>query len=102
MLPGGLRRLLLVVPHLLMIRNINRAGYTLVSKLHPKPSSSLSNCSVKLDVFWKLRILLDNEGLVLDFSYRPVNIVCWKRATRVGYMEKADVLECYDRVEKLA
>ncbi|GAB2215793.1 hypothetical protein Droror1_Dr00020194 [Drosera rotundifolia] len=36
-------------------------------------------------------------GLVLDFSYRPMNIVCWKRAIGVKYMEKADVLECYDR-----
>ncbi|GAB2211060.1 hypothetical protein Droror1_Dr00016351 [Drosera rotundifolia] len=37
------------------------------------------------------------RGLVLDFSYRPVNIVCWKRAICMEYMEKADVLEYYDR-----
>ncbi|CAL8167229.1 unnamed protein product [Prunus armeniaca] len=37
------------------------------------------------------------RGLVLDISYRPVNVVCWKRAICLEYMEKADVLEYYDQ-----
>lgn len=37
------------------------------------------------------------RGLVLDISYRPVNVVCWKRAICLEFMEKADVLEYYDQ-----
>ncbi|CAL1382244.1 unnamed protein product [Linum trigynum] len=37
------------------------------------------------------------RGLVLDISYRPVNVVCWQRAICLESMEKADVLEYYDR-----
>ncbi|XP_062189522.1 uncharacterized protein LOC133892645 isoform X2 [Phragmites australis] len=37
------------------------------------------------------------RGLVLDLSYRPVNVVCWKRAICLEFMEKADVLEYYDQ-----
>ncbi|XP_077239912.1 HNH endonuclease isoform X2 [Tasmannia lanceolata] len=37
------------------------------------------------------------KGLVLDISYRPVNVVCWKRAICLEFMEKADVLEYYDQ-----
>ncbi|KMT15643.1 hypothetical protein BVRB_3g056340 [Beta vulgaris subsp. vulgaris] len=37
------------------------------------------------------------RGLVLDVSYRPVNVVCWKRAICLEFMEKADVLEYYDQ-----
>ncbi|KAL1814201.1 hypothetical protein ACET3Z_024266 [Daucus carota] len=37
------------------------------------------------------------RGLVLDISYRPINVVCWKRAICLEFMEKADVLEYYDR-----
>ncbi|KAI5554728.1 hypothetical protein BDE02_19G034600 [Populus trichocarpa] len=37
------------------------------------------------------------RGLVLDISYRPVNVVCWKRAMCLEFMEKADVLEYYDQ-----
>ncbi|KAG8100602.1 hypothetical protein GUJ93_ZPchr0013g36681 [Zizania palustris] len=37
------------------------------------------------------------RGLVLDLSYRPVNIVCWKRAICLEFMAKADVLEYYDQ-----
>ncbi|KAK3446376.1 uncharacterized protein LOC104442799 isoform X1 [Eucalyptus grandis] len=45
---------------------------------------------------------LDDElacfrGLVLDLSYRPVNVVCWRRAICLEFMEKADVLEYYDQ-----
>ncbi|KAL5547158.1 hypothetical protein UlMin_006845 [Ulmus minor] len=37
------------------------------------------------------------RGLVLDISYRPVNVVCWKRAICLEFMEKAVVLEYYDQ-----
>lgn len=37
------------------------------------------------------------RGLVLDVSYRPINVVCWKRAICLEFMEKADVLEYYDQ-----
>ncbi|KAI4341173.1 hypothetical protein MLD38_025930 [Melastoma candidum] len=37
------------------------------------------------------------KGLVLDLAYRPVNVVCWKRAICLECMEKADVLEYYDQ-----
>ncbi|KAK9079206.1 hypothetical protein SSX86_000876 [Deinandra increscens subsp. villosa] len=37
------------------------------------------------------------RGLVLDISYRPINVVCWKRAICLEFMEKADVLEYYDQ-----
>ncbi|KAL9436456.1 hypothetical protein AB3S75_022500 [Citrus x aurantiifolia] len=37
------------------------------------------------------------RGLVLDISYRPVNVVCWKRAICLEFMEKADVLEYYEQ-----
>ncbi|MCO5576888.1 hypothetical protein L7F22_030709 [Adiantum nelumboides] len=45
----------------------------------------------------------DNEltryrGLVLDVSYRPINVVCWRRALCLEVLEKADVLEYYDQV----
>ncbi|EPS70284.1 hypothetical protein M569_04476, partial [Genlisea aurea] len=37
------------------------------------------------------------RGLVLDLSYRPVNVVGWKRAICLEFMDKADVLEYYDQ-----
>ncbi|GKA54158.1 hypothetical protein Tco_0753107 [Tanacetum coccineum] len=37
------------------------------------------------------------RGLILDISYRPINVVCWKRAICLEFMEKADVLEYYDQ-----
>ncbi|KAJ0974119.1 hypothetical protein J5N97_016084 [Dioscorea zingiberensis] len=37
------------------------------------------------------------RGLVLDISYRPVNVVGWKRAICLEFMEKAEVLEYYDQ-----
>ncbi|KAJ8763197.1 hypothetical protein K2173_025582 [Erythroxylum novogranatense] len=40
------------------------------------------------------------RGLVLDIAYRPVNVVCWKRAICLEFMEKADVLEYYDQTVK--
>lgn len=37
------------------------------------------------------------RALVLDLSYRPVNVVNWKRALCLEILEKADVLEYYDQ-----
>lgn len=37
------------------------------------------------------------RGLVLDLSYRPVNVVCWKRAICLEFIGKARVLEYYDQ-----
>uniref|UniRef100_A0A7I4F1G2 HNH domain-containing protein n=1 Tax=Physcomitrium patens TaxID=3218 RepID=A0A7I4F1G2_PHYPA len=37
------------------------------------------------------------RGLVLDLSYRPINVVSWKRALCLEIMERADVLEYYDQ-----
>ncbi|XP_027938430.1 uncharacterized protein LOC114192804 [Vigna unguiculata] len=37
------------------------------------------------------------RGLVLDIAYRPVNVVGWKRAICLEFMEKADVLEYYTK-----
>eukprot|EP00897_Mesotaenium_endlicherianum_P001560 jgi/Mesen1/1431/ME001303S00472 len=43
-------------------------------------------------------ILDGYRGLILDLAYRPINIVCWKRAICLDILEKADVLEYYDQV----
>ncbi|KAF2306940.1 hypothetical protein GH714_022640 [Hevea brasiliensis] len=32
------------------------------------------------------------RGLVLDISYRPVNVVCWKRAICLEFMEKVGLM----------
>jgi len=40
------------------------------------------------------------RGLVLDTTYRPINIVGWKRALCLSLLEKADVLQYYDQVVK--
>ncbi|XP_048332688.2 uncharacterized protein LOC107435306 isoform X2 [Ziziphus jujuba] len=57
--------------------------------------------AVKADDFYDDEFETDNlacfRGLVLDISYRPVNVVCWKRAICLEFMEKADVLEYYDQ-----
>eukprot|EP00250_Pteridium_aquilinum_P016968 c23386_g1_i1 orf=201-1106(-) len=42
--------------------------------------------------------LAQYRGLVLDVSYRPINVVCWRRALCLEILEKADVLEYYDEV----
>ncbi|XP_002961695.2 uncharacterized protein LOC9662507 [Selaginella moellendorffii] len=38
------------------------------------------------------------KGLVLDLSYRPINIVGWKRALCLEILEKAEVLVYYDQL----
>ncbi|XP_057815743.2 uncharacterized protein LOC131029314 isoform X1 [Cryptomeria japonica] len=37
------------------------------------------------------------RGLVLDLYYRPINVVCWKRAICLEFLEKADVLQYYEQ-----
>ncbi|CAN0913265.1 hypothetical protein LINGRAHAP2_LOCUS27819 [Linum grandiflorum] len=32
------------------------------------------------------------RGLVLDIAYRPVNVVCWKRAICLEFMEKVGLM----------
>ncbi|KAL8126671.1 uncharacterized protein LOC141720981 [Apium graveolens] len=61
-----------------------------------------SYCNVGYDLFFDDRDYVRDElscfrGLVLDVSYRPINVVCWKRAICLEFMDKADVLEYYDR-----
>ncbi|KAJ7529102.1 hypothetical protein O6H91_15G034000 [Diphasiastrum complanatum] len=37
------------------------------------------------------------KGLVLDLTYRPINVVSWKRALCLEILDKAEVLEYYDQ-----
>ncbi|KAL3824629.1 hypothetical protein ACJIZ3_020658 [Penstemon smallii] len=74
-------------------------------------SSSMSNSDGILDEILResesefdIDELASFRGLVLDISYRqiicyarPVNVVCWKRAICLEFMDKADVLEYYDQ-----
>ncbi|XP_027072532.1 uncharacterized protein LOC113775711 [Coffea eugenioides] len=88
-------------------------------KMHASPSSSASSSSSSMDkskqlsdskmrkdeIFDEIMDEFESEkddlacfrGLVLDIAYRPVNVVCWKRAICLEFMEKADVLEYYDQ-----
>ena len=43
-----------------------------------------------------LQVLSRYRALVLDSSYRPIDIVNWQRAICMDIMEKADVLEYYN------
>ncbi|KAK6124802.1 hypothetical protein DH2020_041453 [Rehmannia glutinosa] len=76
----------------------------------PSPSSSSSSSSrnnssgsatfdeiLEDDPDFDIDELAGFRGLVLDISYRPVNVVCWKRAICLEFMDKADVLEYYDQ-----
>ncbi|XP_031383841.1 uncharacterized protein LOC116197745 isoform X3 [Punica granatum] len=40
---------------------------------------------------------LTGRGSCLLSGFRPVNVVCWRRALCLEFMEKADVLEYYDQ-----
>ncbi|CAK9145902.1 unnamed protein product [Ilex paraguariensis] len=70
---------------------------------HPNAglSSSVSTDGIFDDLLEDPEFVKDElscfRGLVLDISYRPVNVVCWKRAICLEFMEKADVLEYYDQ-----
>lgn len=63
-------------------------------------SSSVANDAIYGEIFEDEEDDEDDlscfRGLVLDIAYRPVNVVCWKRAICLEYMDKADVLEYYD------
>ncbi|KAI9093637.1 hypothetical protein K1719_027086 [Acacia pycnantha] len=68
------------------------------------PSPTFSNGSVHVEDYpdrddyeFENDSLASFRGLVLDVSYRPVNVVGWKRAICLEFMEKADVLEYYDQ-----
>ncbi|XP_057771358.1 uncharacterized protein LOC130991268 isoform X1 [Salvia miltiorrhiza] len=73
------------------------------SKSSPPPSSATSNAGGVFDEVledeagFEIDELSGFRGLVLDISYRPVNVVCWKRAICLEFMDKADVLEYYDQ-----
>ncbi|XVF57325.1 hypothetical protein PTKIN_Ptkin06aG0196100 [Pterospermum kingtungense] len=71
------------------------------SKFNVKRSLNVSNEGVYEEEDYDSEFETDElacfRGLVLDISYRPVNVVCWKRAICLEFMEKADVLEYYDQ-----
>lgn len=59
--------------------------------------------AVEIPEEWDAEEVYDKElgyyrGLVLDVTYRPINVVCWRRALCLEILEKADVLEYYDQV----
>lgn len=118
---GGLSRFsdaLFTVPIQLQKRKLSSSAGACNSsrKMHASPSSSasssthkpkqLSDSKMRKDEIFD-EIMDDPEfekddlacfrGLVLDIAYRPVNVVCWKRAICLEFMEKADVLEYYDQ-----
>ncbi|KAG8389227.1 hypothetical protein BUALT_Bualt02G0206900 [Buddleja alternifolia] len=80
-------------------------GFTVNASTSSPPSSSSyrSNSDGVLDEIleedpeFEIDELAGFRGLVLDISYRPVNVVCWKRAICLEFMDKADVLEYYDQ-----
>ncbi|XP_057771359.1 uncharacterized protein LOC130991268 isoform X2 [Salvia miltiorrhiza] len=64
------------------------------SKSSPPPSSATSNAGGVFDEVledeagFEIDELSGFRGLVLDISYRPVNVVCWKRAICLEFMDK--------------
>eukprot|EP00850_Spirogloea_muscicola_P007772 SM000040S14784 [mRNA] locus=s40:359020:361531:+ [translate_table: standard] len=54
-----------------------------------------------LDLAYRLDhgIAIENLQWCLS-SFRPINVVCWKRALCLDILEKADVLQYYDQVVK--
>ncbi|KAH6770019.1 HNH endonuclease [Perilla frutescens var. hirtella] len=76
---------------------------TVYASKSPSSSSATSNAGEVFDEVlandseFAIDELSGFRGLVLDISYRPVNVVCWKRAICLEFMDKADVLEYYDQ-----
>ncbi|KAK9041924.1 hypothetical protein V6N11_017010 [Hibiscus sabdariffa] len=70
-------------------------------KFNARASLSVSDEGIYGDEDYDSELEVDElacfRGLVLDISYRPINVVCWKRAICLEFMEKADVLEYYDQ-----
>ncbi|KDP39717.1 hypothetical protein JCGZ_02737 [Jatropha curcas] len=100
---GGLRSFQLQKGKLRYIGSCTRQYASSLSKKsrHFKVEASLygsdSDESEDYDSEFETDDLACFRGLVLDISYRPVNVVCWKRAICLEFMEKADVLEYYDQ-----
>ncbi|XP_039010166.1 uncharacterized protein LOC120138832 [Hibiscus syriacus] len=71
------------------------------STFNAKASLDVSDEGIYDDENYDSELVVDDlacfRGLVLDISYRPINVVCWKRAICLEFMEKADVLEYYDQ-----
>ncbi|GMI65277.1 hypothetical protein like AT2G23840 [Hibiscus trionum] len=71
------------------------------SKFNARASLDLSDEGFYDDEDYDSELEVDElacfRGLVLDISYRPINVVSWKRALCLEFMEKADVLEYYDQ-----
>ncbi|OAY41958.1 hypothetical protein MANES_09G142700v8 [Manihot esculenta] len=102
---GGLNSFQLQKKTLEYIGSCTRLYYSLSKKSrHFNARASLkaredgdSDESEDFDSEFETDDLASFRGLVLDISYRPVNVVCWKRAICLEFMEKADVLEYYDQ-----
>ncbi|KAE8729096.1 zeatin O-glucosyltransferase-like [Hibiscus syriacus] len=71
------------------------------TKFNAKASLDVSDEGIHDDDDYDSELEIDElacfRGLVLDISYRPINVVCWRRAICLEFMEKADVLEYYDQ-----
>ncbi|XP_042513735.1 uncharacterized protein LOC122088514 isoform X2 [Macadamia integrifolia] len=98
---GGLSRFAEGHPIQLLDKNVRLHSSTRVSRSRNRKSTT-SNADVPDDVYdedgeYERDDLDCFRGLVLDISYRPINVVCWRRAICLEFMEKADVLEYYDQ-----
>ncbi|XP_012070475.1 uncharacterized protein LOC105632645 isoform X2 [Jatropha curcas] len=91
---GGLRSFQLQKGKLRYIGSCTRQYASSLSKKsrHFKVEASLygsdSDESEDYDSEFETDDLACFRGLVLDISYRPVNVVCWKRAICLEFMEK--------------
>ncbi|KAL0405073.1 UNVERIFIED_CONTAM: hypothetical protein Sradi_2148100 [Sesamum radiatum] len=77
-------------------------GFTVHASQSPSSSSGNNSGGIFDEILedepdFEIDELAGFRGLVLDISYRPVNVVCWKRAICLEFMDKADVLEYYDQ-----
>ncbi|XP_043692515.1 uncharacterized protein LOC122642958 isoform X2 [Telopea speciosissima] len=89
---SGLSRFVEGHPIQLLDNNVRLYTSTRVSRSRNRKSAT-SNAEVPDDVYYE-----DGEyekddldcfrGLVLDISYRPINVVCWRRAICLEFMEK--------------
>jgi len=68
------------------------AGVTLANNITSFGASSLESVGARP----QLRALQRCRTLVLDCSYRPIDVVNWQRAVCLDIFDKADVLEYYE------